>query len=232
MTGHFDTFGPPPPKPDPFDAAAATGTVDEEPALDAREAAALLARTTAEAERRFALQPPVLVLAAAATALVAYGAVWLSVRDQHPYSGPSAPALAVLYGTLAVWIVFVTGVTRRALRGRSSRQRRLDGIVFGAIWICVYVLQGALHHVGASHAIAYGVYPAVAPLVVVGSAAAGYEAARAHPARALLAAAVVALGSFASFAGPADVWAVVGAGLCGLLLAVAAVQLWRRRARA
>ena len=164
------------------------------------------------------------------TVLIAYGAVWLSVRNQHPYSGPSGTALAVLYGTLAVWIVLVTTVLRRALSGRSSRQRRLEGITFGVIWICVYVFQGALYHADHSHAIAYGVYPAVAPLIVVGSAAVGYEAARNNSARAGFAAAAVVLGAFAAFAGPAGVWGVVGVGLCGLLLLGAAAQLRQRRA--
>jgi hypothetical protein len=40
------------------------------------------------------------------------------------------------------------------------------------------------------------------------------------------------LGAFAAFAGPADVWAVMGVGLCALVLAAAAAQTWNRRARA
>jgi hypothetical protein len=162
--------------------------------------------------------------------LVAYGAVWLSVRHQHPYSGPSGTALAVLYGTLAVWIVLNATVMRRALSGRASRQRRLEGILFAAIWICVYVFQGALHHADPSHAIAYGVYPAVAPLIIVGSAAAGYEVARENRTQAGFAASAVVLGALASFAGPAGVWGVTGVGLCVLLLVGAAAQLRRRRA--
>jgi hypothetical protein len=190
----------------------------------------LLEQTTRQTQRQFELQPPILLLAAAVTVLVAYGAVWLSVRNQHPYSGPSGTALGVLYGTLAVWIVLLTTVLRRALRGRSSRQRKLEGITFAAIWICVYVFQGALHHAGASAAIAYGIYPAAAPLLIVGSAVAAYETARENRARAGLAAAAVVLAAIASFAGPASVWGVIGVGLCALLLISAAAKLWQRRA--
>jgi hypothetical protein len=229
VSERFDTFGPPNAEPDPWEAATETEAGDGGE-LDPREAAALLEEATRQAERRFDLQPPILLFAAAVTVLVAYGAVWLSVRDQHPYSGPSGTALAVLYGTLAVWIVLVTTVLRRALSGRSSRQRRLEGITFGAIWVCVYVFQGALHHADPDHAIAYGIYPAVAPLIVVGAAAAGYEAAREDWTRAGFAAAAVAFGALASFAGPAGVWGVIGVGLCGLLLVGAAAQLWLRRA--
>jgi hypothetical protein len=232
MSGQFDTFSPPPAahEPDLREAAAETAADDEGGELDPREAAALLEQTTRRAERQFEIRPPILTLAAAATVLVAYGAVWLSVRNQHPYSGPSGAALGVLYGTLALWVVVNVAVLRRALTGRSSRQRRLEGIVFGAIWICVYIFQGALRHVDPNHAIAYGVYPAVAPLIVVGAAAAGYQAAREKRVEAGFAAAAVVLGALAPFAGPADVWGVIGVGLCGLLLVGAAAQLWQRRA--
>jgi hypothetical protein len=231
MTERFDTFSPPRAEPDPWVRAAAEAeAIDDGSELDPRAAAALLAQTRHEAERQFDMRPPLLTLAAAVTVLVAYGAVWLSVRHQHPYSGPTGTALAVLYGTLAVWIVLVVTVLRRALSGRSSRQRRLEGITFAAIWICVYVFQGALYHTDHSHAIAYGVYPAVAPLLLVGAAAAGYQAAREQWAEAGFAAAAVALGALAAFAGPRAVWGVIGVGFCALLLVNAAAQLRRRRA--
>ncbi len=225
----FDTFAPPRAESDPWEAAAAE-TDEEGGELDPREAAALLGRTTREAERQFDLRPTYLMLAAAVTVLVAYGAVWLSVRDQHPYSGPSGTALAVLYGTLAAWALLNVAVLGRALSGRSSHQRRLEGITFAAVWICVYVFQGALHHTDPVHAISYGVYPAVAPLIVVGAAAAGYEAARENRVQAGFAVAAVVLGAFAAFAGPAGVWGVVAVGLCVLLLLGAGAQLWQRRA--
>ena len=232
MSEGFDTFGPPKAGSGELGLWEQAGgeAVDDDADLDPREAARLLEQTTREAERQFDLRPPLLTLAAAATVLIAYGAVWLSVRHQHPYSGPTGTALGVLYGTLAAWIVLNVAVLGRALSGRSSRQRRLEGITFGAIWICVYVFQGALHHADPNHAIAYGIYPAVAPLIVVGAAAAGYQAARDKLGEASFAAAAVVLGAVAAFAGPAEVWGVVGVALCILLLAAAAAQLWQRRA--
>ena len=230
MSERFDTFSPPKAEPDPWETATENETGDDGGELDPREAAALLQQTTRQAERQFDIRPPILMLAAAATVLVAYGAVWLSVRNQHPYSGPSGTALAVLYGTLAVWIVLVATVLRRALSGRSSPQRRLEGVAFAAIWICVYVFQGALHHAGASDAIAYGIYPAAAPLIIVGSAAAAYEVARENRAQAGFALAAVVLASIASFAGPAGVWGVIGVGLCVLVLVGAAAQFRQRHA--
>ena len=228
MPERFDTFSPPPPEPD-WEAATETEAV-ETGDLDPREAAALLERTAQPAQRRFDQRPPLLTLAAAVVVLVAYGAVWLSVRHQHPYSGPSGTALAVLYGVLALWVVLNVVVLGRALSGRSSRQRRGEGFAFAAIWICVYVFQGALHHADPNPAVAYGIYPAVAPLIVVGAAAAGYQIARHKPGEAGFAVAAVILGAVAAFAGPAAVWGVTGIGLSSLLFLGGAVQLWQRRA--
>jgi hypothetical protein len=173
------------------------------------------------------------MLIGAAVVLIAYGAVWLSVRGQHPYSGPAGWALAVLYSTLIAWIVLVSSVYRRAtsgVSGRTSRQQKVEGVAFATIWITVYVFQGALYHAGASHAIVYGIYPAAAPLIIGGSAAATYTAAKEEWRWMGFALAAVALAAIASFTGPAGVWAVVGIGLCLLLVSRAGTELWLRRA--
>jgi hypothetical protein len=209
-----------------------TATADEGEELDPREAAALLEQTTKHAQRQFDFRPPLLMLIGAVVVLVAYGAVWLSVRGQHPYSGPSGTALAVLYSTLIVWIVLVATFYRRAtsgVSGPSRRRRGAEGAAFVTIWIAVYVFQGALLHAGASHAIVYGIYPAAAPLIIGGSAAATYMAAKENWPWLGFALAAVALAAVGAFAGPAGVWAVVGIGLCVLLVGRAGTQLWRRR---
>lgn len=232
MSERFDTFAPPPSGID-LDRWQTAEPASEGEALDPHEAAALLARTASEAERGFELRPPWLTFVAGGVVLVAYGAVWLSVRHQHPYIGPPGWALAVVYGTIAAWVVLVTVVSGRATRGvggRASRQRRLEGMTFATIWICVYVVEGALAHAGVSKGVAYGIWPAAAPLVVVGSAVAAYNVSRARPGRTGFALAAVALGSFASFAGPTAVWGVIAVGFCGLVLVGALAQLRQRRA--
>lgn len=215
MTEQFDPVAPPPAR-----------------ALDPREAAKLLVQTTRYAERRFELRPPWLTLVGAVVVLVAYGVVWLSVRHQHVYVGPAGWALAVLYSTIALWAVLISVVHRRAtsgVGGRAARQRKIEGLTFAAIWICVYVVQGALDHAGADKAIVYGIWPAAAPLIVVGSAAAAYEAGRGKAATTAFAIAAVVLGAAATFTGPRAVWGVMAIGLCALVLAGAAAQVWERR---
>jgi hypothetical protein len=197
--------------------------------LDPREAAALLDQTTRRAQRQLDLHPPLLMLVAAVVVLIAYGVIWVSVRNQHPYDGPSLGALGVLYSTIAAWGVLVAVVTRRAISGvsgRSSRRRRGEAVAFATAWTFVYVFQGALHHAGASHAIVYGIYPAAAPLIVVGSAAAAYEAAQENWEWTGFACAAVVLAGLAAYTGPATVWAVIGVGLAVLLLARAASRIW------
>ena len=206
---------------------------DEGEELDPRAAAALLEETTRRAQRQFDLRRPLLMVIGAAVVLIAYGVLWLSVRGQHPYSGPAGWALAVLYSTLLVWIIVVATFYRRAtsgVSGRSARQQKADAAAFIPIWITVYVFQGALHHAGASHAIVYGIYPAAAPIIIVGSAAAAYNVAKENWPWVGFAVAAVALAAIGSFAGPAGVWAVIGIGLCVLLLARAGGQVWLRRA--
>lgn len=232
MSGRFDTFSPPPPEPDPWETAAEGGADADAAALDPRDAATLLEETTRQAERELGIRPAWLLLVAAAVVLIAYGVVWLSVRNQHPYVGPAGWALAVLYGTIAAWVVLVSVVLGRRLSGRSSRQRRVEGLVFAAVWVCVYVFEGVLYHVDRDHAVAYGVWVASAPLLVVGAAAAGYQAGRGDTSRAGFAVAAVLLGTFAAFAGANAVWGVIGIGLCVLLLVGWAAQVREERRRA
>jgi hypothetical protein len=108
----------------------------------------------------------------------------------------------------------------------ASRQRGAAGAAFATIWAAVYVFQGALLHAGASHAIVYGIYPAAAPLIIVGSAAAAYETAQENWRMLSFAIAAVVLAAVGAYAGPSAVWGVVGIGLCVLLLGRAADQVW------
>jgi hypothetical protein len=208
-------------------------TADEGDGLDPREAAKLLEQTKRQAQRQFDLAPPLLTLIRAAVILVGYGAVWWSVRDQHPYTGPSLAAVAAIYGAVIFVIVVSALAIQRAtagVTGRSRRQRWAYGAAFGAAWIGVSVFQGALYYDGASHGIVYGVFPAAGQLLVIGSAAAAVAAAREDWRTLGVAIAAVALGTGSAFAGPAGVWGVIAVGGFVIGIGYAAVQVWSRRA--
>lgn len=214
-----------------------TATTDEGDVFDPRAAAALLAQAQERAQRQLDMRPPLLMLLAAVLVLVCYGELWLSVRDQQPYTGPSGTALVVLYAILAVWIAVVAIVVGRAtsgVSGRSSSQKRAAVVTFATIYIFVYVFDGALSVAGAGPAIVFGIYPAAAPLVVVGAAAAAYEAGQEHWGWSAFALAVVALAAVAAYSGPVNVWGVIGVGVSLLLLARAASRIrhLQRAARA
>lgn len=208
---------------------------DEGGGLDPIEAATLLEQTKRQAQRQFGLNPPLLTVIRAAVILVGYGAVWLSVRGQHPYEGPTAAALLVLYGAVIVVTVVSGANFHRAtsgISGQSRRQRGAYGAAFGTIWIAVAAFQGALYHDGASRAIVYGVFPAAGQLLVLGAAVAGMAAAREDRRTLGLGIAVIALGTGSAFAGPAGVWGIIAVGGGVIGFGFAAFQIWSRRARA
>ena len=210
-----------------------TPTVDDGGAFDPRAAATLLEQTTRRARRQFEFPSPLLSLIQAAAVLAAYGAVWLSVRGQNPYSGPSAAALLELYAFIGVAAVAASWEGRRAragISGRSSRQAWMRAVPFTAAFLAVYVLMGALRFDGAGTWIVYGILPAAGPLIVVGAAAAGDAAAREDWQLLGVAIALVAVGAGSAFAGPAGVWGVAGVGVCAAILCRAIVQVWLRRA--
>jgi hypothetical protein len=98
--------------------------------LDPHAAARLLERTQRRAQRELDFHSPWLSLIAAGAVLVGFGAVWLSVRTQHPYKGPTAVALVVVYTLVAIRIGTVLYAHHRAqagVTGRSVQLRRAEG---------------------------------------------------------------------------------------------------------
>lgn len=200
--------------------------------LDPRAAARLLQQTRQEAQRTFNLSSPLLSVLGAAVVLVALGAVWLSVRGQHPYKGPTAAGLLVLYGILACWIGVVVTFRRRAtagVSGRSIRQQRAYAAALVSALVGVSVFQGALKQNGASVAIVYGIYPVTAQLIVLGAVGAAIAAAREEWPGFGVALAVVLIAAGSAFAGPRGVWLSDGVGCCVAVLGYAAAQAWLRR---
>jgi hypothetical protein len=201
--------------------------------LDPRAAAALLEQTKKDARRQFDLYPPLMMLIGAVAILLGYGAVWWSVRGQHPYTGPSGTALVEIYAAVIVAAILSVRALNRAtsgVSGRSRRQRGFFGAAFGAAWIAVAVFQGALHYDGASKAIVYGVFPAAGQPLVLGVAVAAMAATQEDWRKLSVAIAVVALGTGGAFAGPAGVWGVMALGGCAIGIGCAAAQPWLRHA--
>jgi hypothetical protein len=204
---------------------------EDDRGLDPREAARLLEQTRRDARRRFDMTSPLLSLLGASVVLVAFGAIWLSVRGQHPYTGPTAAGLLVMYGILACWIGVSVRFRHRAtagVSGRSIRKERAYGAAVVTALVGVSVFQGVLKHDGVSNAIVYGIYPATAQLVALGAVGAAIAAGREDwPGLGVgIAISLIAAGS--AFAGPRGVWLSDGIGCCVAVLGYSAAQAWVR----
>jgi hypothetical protein len=208
---------------------------DEGDMLDVRQAADILDRPTRRARRQFDADPPLLGLLRAVIALVAYGTVWLSVRGQHRYDGLRTWLIVLLAVLARSAIALSIGFVRHATKGVSGRPARPWWAEICAVVVAlaaVFVFMGALDQAGAGHAVVYGVYLAVAPLIIVGGTVAGFLAARADWPAFAAALAVVCVGAGGAFAGPAGAWEIAGLGLCLALLGHTAASAWLRWAKA
>lgn len=197
-----------------------------------REAAALLDQATVLARRQFEPYPPWLLTIRAVLALVAYGAIWLSVRGQHPYLYPTTAVVPVGVAVGIANVIATVTVAKRATAGIRGRSQLRPGemALMVLIWIGVFAAMAPMAGAGVSDRIVYGLYPATAPLIFAGLAWAGIMATRAAWRACISGLAAAAIGGVAWFAGPAGAWAIVGAGLCVLLLASAAELSWRQHA--
>jgi hypothetical protein len=206
---------------------------DNEGGLDPRGAARLLVQTQRDAQRGLGFRSPWLSLLAAAVVLVAFSAVWLSVRGQHPYKGPTAVALVVLYAVVLIRIGTVVYAHRRAragVSGRSVSQQRAEGAALAVALVAVYVLMGALAHAGASDSVVYGVYVVTATLIVLGAFWGARSAVREDWPGLGMSIAFMLVAAGSAFAGPRGVWLSDGVGCCVVLLGYSAAQAWLLRA--
>jgi len=190
--------------------------------FDPSEAADVLVTTRRKARRGFEQTTPLGYLFAAVVVGAAYGALWLSVRHQDPYVGPSLAVIGWVYGIVVVSVVVSTTAYRRAthgVRGPSRGEDAIRGLAIGVPWIAVYVFDGALKANGFSNAIVYGVFDAAMPWVMVGAAFAAFSAGRERWGEMAQGFTVLVIGTAAAFFGPAGVWGVLGvAAFFGLLV--------------
>ena len=190
------------------------------------QAAALLDQTTQRARRKFQPSPPWLLVTRAILVLAALGAIWLSVRGQYPYRGPTAADIPVLVGFIVVNFAATVAVRRHATAGISGRSRFSQGqiAVLATAFAAAIVAMVALGTAGVS----FATYP-TSVLVIPGLAWAVLMAARADWLGLATGLALVAIGIVGAFAGPAGAWAVAAVGLCLMLLGSAAVIAWQQR---
>ena len=85
--------------------------------FDPQQAAALLDQTTRRARRKLEPAQPWLLAIRAVAVLVALGAIWLSVRGQHPYQGPTAAVIPIVIAFVMLNFAATVAVRERAPPG-------------------------------------------------------------------------------------------------------------------
>jgi hypothetical protein len=195
--------------------------------FDPRQAAALLDQTTQQARRKFEPSPPWLLATRAVLVLAALGAIWLSVRGQHPYRGPTAADIPVLIGFIVVNFAATVTVRKRAIAGVHGRSRFSQGEIMLLVvaFVAAVIAMLALSVAGVS----FAWYPTTV-LVIPGLVWAAISAVRANWRELATGLAIVVMGIVGAFAGPAGSWAVAAVGLCVVLLGNAAAIAWQHHA--
>jgi hypothetical protein len=209
----------------------ADDTVGGSASLNPRQAAALMDQSRRDAQRQLDAHPPVVMIVLAAAVLVAYGALWLSTRGQHPYSGPSGGVIALTYAIVVVTAVVAARIYRTAtegVSGESISRQRIEGVAMLGSVLGSPAIQGAMYHEHASHAIVYGVIPAAGPLIIIGTTLLGIAAAKFDRPQFGAALALVVAGMVALFVGPSGAWLAAGA---GVFVAVAGFSIARAKLR-
>jgi hypothetical protein len=193
--------------------------------FDPREAAALLDQTSRQARRQFAPAQPWLLATRAVLVLAALGAVWLTVRGQHPYQGPGGSALLIVAAFVVVNFTATVTVRARATAGVRGKSRfsPIAIAVMAASWIVPLVVMTAL---GVTRDNQSG-YLLTVPLIVAGVTYAALMAVRSDWRQFGTGLAVAATGAVGASVGQAGAWAVTGVGLCITLLGTAAVITWQ-----
>ena len=194
--------------------------------FDPRQAAALLDQTTHQARRKLAPSPPWLLAIRAIAVLAALGGIWLTVRGQHPYRGPTGADIPILIGFVVLNFAATVGVRERAMAGVRGKTRfhPVEITILVLAWAAVPLLMWRLHVAGVS----YSWYPTTV-LIVPGLAWAAISAARGDWRQFGTGLTLAAISVVGAFAGPAGSWAVAGVGLCAVLLSDAVAIAWRQR---
>ena len=204
---------------------------DEETGLDLQQASAIMQEARDRARRALVVRRPVLLAVWGAAWMVSDGAIWLSVRGQRPYNGPTPAALTTLVMVIAAATVFAVIYLGRAgsgVGGLSVLQRRILLLSYLGGYVALFTLEAAIDHAGASRAV-IGVYGAAAPVLLVALIIAAGAAVFLDWSLLGLGLWLLAVAAGSGFAGPVAVWAVSALAGGGALLVMAVIGLWRNR---
>jgi hypothetical protein len=196
--------------------------------MDAQGAAAIMQQARQRATSELRVRRPVLFVTWGLALLIGYGAMWLSVRGQHPFHGPAWPTLLLALLLLVLAAGITAQVVDRAasgVGGRSELQRGIFVLALVAGYAALAIEKAALASAGASRPL-QAVLGATTPLLVVGLvfvASSAITTGLNWP-RLILGVWLLAVAAGASWAGPVTVIAVCALAGGGGILLMAAIE--------
>jgi hypothetical protein len=206
--------------------------VREDQDMSVQEAAAVVQDARTRARRELVISAPLVYTAWGLVWLLGYGAMWLSVRGQHPYRGPSGVSIAavfVLAGFAAAVVLVIASRAVAGIDGRSARYRRIILATWATGYLILLLVQAGISSSVSTRALAF--VGLAGPLVLAGLV---YILAsvlgRDRPAFALGAWLVIA-GASCAWLAPADIVATCALAGGGAFLLIAVIET-RLRAHA
>ena len=115
--------------------------------MSVQEAAAIAANARTRARKELVISAPVVYMAWGLVWLAGYGAMWLSVRGQHPYRGPSGVSIAAVFVLAGFAVAAVLVLVHRAtagVGGQSARYRRIIVASWAIGYLILLVVQAAI----------------------------------------------------------------------------------------
>jgi hypothetical protein len=200
----------------------------EDQDMSVQEAAAVVQDARARARKELVISTPLVYMAWGLVWLIGYGAMWLSVRGQHPYTGPSGVSIAavfVLAGFAVAAVLVIASKAAAGIDGQSVRHRRIIGATWAIGYLSLLIAAPAVSSSVSTRTLAFISF--AGPVLLVGlvyilAAALG----RYRPAL-VLGAWLVIVGTSCAWLAPATIlatWALAGGGAL-LLMAVIETRL-------
>ena len=130
----------------------------EDQDMSVQEAAAVARDAGARARRELVISAPLVYAAWGLVWLFGYGAMWLSVRGQHPYTGPSGVSIAVVFVLAAFAAAAVLVIVSKAVAGidgQSVRYRRIILAAWATGYLILLIVQAAISGSVSTRALAF-----------------------------------------------------------------------------
>jgi hypothetical protein len=141
----------------------------EDQDMSVQEAATVVQDTRARARKELVISTPLVYMAWGLVWLIGYGAMWLSVRGQHPYTGPSGVSMAavfVLVGFAVAAVLVIASKAAAGIDGRSVRHRRIIGATWAIGYLSLLIVAPAISSSVSTRTLAFISF--AGPMLLVG----------------------------------------------------------------